>query len=152
MGSTSTDIAHFKGKLERAFETQIAQLAQMITTNTGDPRSPEQVAEGFLYIAIDNMANAIKKISIQRGHLQVNFAEAHRARYGFSVADKPLIVENIAVEIEEESVLIDDFQIVDQGRFLEEGTLNLLQSDPYPARNPTHRSQNLAGNGRFHRN
>jgi 5-oxoprolinase (ATP-hydrolysing) len=43
-------------------------LAGEIATATGDDRTPEQVAEGFLQIAIENMANAIKKISIQRGH------------------------------------------------------------------------------------
>ena len=31
-------------------------------------RSPEAVADGFLRIAVENMANAIKKISIQRGY------------------------------------------------------------------------------------
>src|SRR6056297_1396505 len=36
---------------------------------TGEaPRPPEDMAEGFLRIAVDNMANAIKKISVQRGH------------------------------------------------------------------------------------
>jgi 5-oxoprolinase (ATP-hydrolysing) len=40
------------------------QLAQTI----GDGRSPEQVAEGFVQIAVGNMANAIKQISVQRGH------------------------------------------------------------------------------------
>ena len=35
---------------------------------TGTPQSPEQVAEGFLRIAVANMANAIKFISVQRGH------------------------------------------------------------------------------------
>ena len=34
----------------------------------GDGRSPEQVAAGFLRIAVNNMADAIKKISVQRGH------------------------------------------------------------------------------------
>ena len=33
-----------------------------------DARSPEQVAEGFIEIAVGNMANAIKHISVQRGH------------------------------------------------------------------------------------
>ena len=31
-------------------------------------KSPEEVAEGFLTIAVENMANAIKKISVQRGY------------------------------------------------------------------------------------
>src|SRR5688572_23404060 len=33
-----------------------------------DGRSAEQVAEGFVQIAVGNMANAIKHISVQRGH------------------------------------------------------------------------------------
>ena len=44
-------------------------LAETIAKATGTPaQSPEQVAEGFLRIAVENMANAIKKISIQRGY------------------------------------------------------------------------------------
>ena len=35
---------------------------------TGNPSTPEAVAEGFLKIAVANMANAIKFISVQRGH------------------------------------------------------------------------------------
>ena len=34
----------------------------------GDGRAPEAVAEGFVTIAVENMANAIKKISVQRGY------------------------------------------------------------------------------------
>ena len=36
--------------------------------------APEEIAEGFLRIAIDNMANAIKKISVQRGHDVTGYA------------------------------------------------------------------------------
>ena len=44
-------------------------LAVEIAAATGNPvQPPEQVAEGFLRIAVENMANAIKKISVQRGH------------------------------------------------------------------------------------
>jgi 5-oxoprolinase (ATP-hydrolysing) len=43
-------------------------LAQEIEAATGRRMSPGQVAEGFLEIAIENMANAIKKISVQRGY------------------------------------------------------------------------------------
>jgi 5-oxoprolinase (ATP-hydrolysing) len=45
-----------------------AGLAAAITAATGDRRGPEQVAAGFLEIATANMANAIKKISVQRGY------------------------------------------------------------------------------------
>jgi len=43
---------------------QFVQMTQTIR----DGRSPEQVAEGFIQIAVGNMANAIKQISVQRGH------------------------------------------------------------------------------------
>ncbi|MGR3570988.1 hydantoinase B/oxoprolinase family protein [Brevirhabdus sp.] len=152
MGGTSTDVAHFDGQFERAFETQVAGVrmrAPMLRVHTvaagggsvlhADPgrfrigpdsagahpgpacyrnggpltvtdanvmlgklnpayfpalfgpgqdqpldretvaakfaeiaaregKSAEDVAEGFLRIAVENMANAIKKISVQRGH------------------------------------------------------------------------------------
>ena len=153
MGGTSTDVCHYNGELERAFETEVAGIrmrAPMMRIHTvaagggsilqykdsryqtgpqsaganpgpacyrrGGPlavtdanvmvgklrpeffpsifgrqqnepldrqivvshftrlaqeigsTSPEQVADGFLKIAIENMANAIKKISVQRGY------------------------------------------------------------------------------------
>ncbi|MFC3852604.1 hydantoinase B/oxoprolinase family protein [Salinispirillum marinum] len=43
-------------------------LAVEVKEKTGQDLTPEQVAEGFLSIAVDNMANAIKHISTQRGH------------------------------------------------------------------------------------
>ncbi|MDF5706168.1 MAG: hydantoinase/oxoprolinase family protein [Nostoc sp. S4] len=44
------------------------QLAQEIASVTGNHCTPEQVAAGFMAIAVENMANAIKKISLQRGY------------------------------------------------------------------------------------
>ncbi|HIK57448.1 MAG TPA: hydantoinase B/oxoprolinase family protein [Synechococcales cyanobacterium M55_K2018_004] len=49
-------------------QTKFTELAHEIREKTGDNRTPEQVAEGFLAIAVEKMANAIKKISIQRGY------------------------------------------------------------------------------------
>ena len=44
-------------------------LAARVREATGDPDvAPESVAEGFLDIAVANMANAIKKISVMQGH------------------------------------------------------------------------------------
>ncbi|MDR9427105.1 MAG: hydantoinase B/oxoprolinase family protein [Salibaculum sp.] len=152
MGGTSTDVAHFDGEFERAFETEVAGVrmrAPMLQVHTvaagggsilhaetgrfrvgpdsagADPgpacyrrggpltvtdanvmlgklqpdffppifgpaqdepldrdavaaafaeiaardgKTAEEVAEGFLRIAVENMANAIKKISVQRGY------------------------------------------------------------------------------------
>ncbi|MCZ8546120.1 hydantoinase B/oxoprolinase family protein [Mesorhizobium qingshengii] len=39
-----------------------------LAAEIGDGRPPEAVAEGFITIAVENMANAIKKISVQRGY------------------------------------------------------------------------------------
>ena len=47
---------------------KFSALAEEVSACTGEKHSPEQVAEGFLKIAVENMANAIKKISIQRGY------------------------------------------------------------------------------------
>ena len=44
-------------------------LADRIAAETGEARkSPEEVAEGFLTVAVENMARAIKKISVERGY------------------------------------------------------------------------------------
>lgn len=55
--------------LDRAIvQEKFADLTAMIQAQTSDRRSPEQVAQGFLAIAVEKMANAIKKISVQRGY------------------------------------------------------------------------------------
>jgi 5-oxoprolinase (ATP-hydrolysing) len=40
----------------------------------GDGRAPEAAADGFIRIAVENMANAIKKISVQRGYDVTEYA------------------------------------------------------------------------------
>ncbi|PHQ68899.1 MAG: 5-oxoprolinase [Sneathiella sp.] len=54
-------------------DAKFKALSQRIQEETGDTRSPEEVAEGFLFIAVQNMANAIKKISVQRGYDVTNY-------------------------------------------------------------------------------
>jgi 5-oxoprolinase (ATP-hydrolysing) len=56
-------------RLDRqAVERKFAEMAERIHAATGRRRTPEEVAEGFIEIAVGNMANAIKFISVQRGH------------------------------------------------------------------------------------
>jgi 5-oxoprolinase (ATP-hydrolysing) len=43
-------------------------LAAAIERATGQSKTPEEVAAGFVEIAVGNMAEAIKRISVQRGH------------------------------------------------------------------------------------
>jgi 5-oxoprolinase (ATP-hydrolysing) len=49
-------------------EEAVRRLFSSLTQEIGDGRTPEEVAEGFVQIAVGNMANAIKHISVQRGH------------------------------------------------------------------------------------
>jgi 5-oxoprolinase (ATP-hydrolysing) len=83
---TVTDCNVMLGKLQPAFfphvfgpradqpldrvvvATKFAALGAEIEAATGNRRTPVEVAEGFLRIAVENMANAIKQVSIQRGY------------------------------------------------------------------------------------
>ncbi len=51
-----------------AARRELAALHGKIVNKNNNLKSLEEVAEGFLQIAVENMANAIKKISVQRGH------------------------------------------------------------------------------------
>ncbi|NYE60240.1 5-oxoprolinase (ATP-hydrolyzing) [Duganella sp. 1224] len=53
---------------------RFSDMAKDIAAATGSATTPEQVAEGFLDIAVGNMANAIKQISVQRGHDVTEYA------------------------------------------------------------------------------
>ena len=49
-------------------------LTKKVNEASGESRTLEQVADGFLKIAVENMANAIKKISVQRGYDVTGYA------------------------------------------------------------------------------
>jgi 5-oxoprolinase (ATP-hydrolysing) len=49
-------------------QDRFAALAEEVSRATGEPFSAERVASGFLQVAVTNMANAIRKVSIERGH------------------------------------------------------------------------------------
>ena len=55
---------------DAAVREAFAQLAR----DVGDGRTPEDVADGFIRIAVENMAQAIKKISIERGYDVTRYA------------------------------------------------------------------------------
>src|SRR5437660_5117042 len=79
---TVTDANLMLGKIQPAFFPRVfgpngeqpldagvvAREFQKLTGAIGDGRSAEAVAEGYVQIAVGNMANAIKQISVQRGH------------------------------------------------------------------------------------
>lgn len=47
---------------------RFAELAAQVQAATGSTLGPEALAQGFLDVAVANMANAIKQISVQRGY------------------------------------------------------------------------------------
>jgi len=49
-------------------KSEFERMAAEVGAATHTDQRPEDIAEGFLAIAVDNMANAIKKISVQRGY------------------------------------------------------------------------------------
>ena len=53
-----------------AVRNAFTDLAQQV----GGGRKPEEIADGFIKIAVENMANAIKKISVQRGYDVTRYA------------------------------------------------------------------------------
>ena len=59
-----------------ASAARLRELTDAVTQAGGTERSPEETAEGLLAIAVADMANAIKAISIARGHDVTRFALA----------------------------------------------------------------------------
>jgi len=53
---------------------KFAALASEVARATGETKTPEDVAAGYLAIAVENMANAIKKISVERGYDVTRYA------------------------------------------------------------------------------
>ena len=49
-------------------------LARKVNGSLGGERASEEIADGFIKIAVENMANAIKKISVQRGYDVTRYA------------------------------------------------------------------------------
>ncbi len=54
---------------DAAVKTAFAEMAKDV-----GGKSPEEIADGFIKIAVENMANAIKKISVQRGYDVTRYA------------------------------------------------------------------------------
>ena len=57
-----------------AVRAKFTAMAAEVEAGTGISRTPEELADGFLRIAVENMANAIKKISVQRGYDVTDYA------------------------------------------------------------------------------
>ena len=56
------------GRDEPLDEEAVVRAFAALAAEIGDGRTPDEVADGCIRIAVENMANAIKKISVQRGY------------------------------------------------------------------------------------
>jgi len=59
---------------ERLDTETVRQKFAALAREIDDGRGEEETAEGFLRVAVENMANAIKKISVERGHDVTGYA------------------------------------------------------------------------------
>ena len=67
--------AIFGASQDQPLDSDVVENAfHELARDIADDRSPEEAADGFLRIAVENMANAIKKISIQRGYDVTEYA------------------------------------------------------------------------------
>lgn len=87
---TVTDCNLFLGRIDPAFFPAVfgpagdqpldraasRQRLEEVAATLPEPASLEDIAEGFLTIAVENMANAIRKISVARGHDVTTYALA----------------------------------------------------------------------------
>jgi 5-oxoprolinase (ATP-hydrolysing) len=85
---TVTDANIMTGKLQPEFfphifgpeqnetldESAVRKAFKSFARKLGGGRSPEEIADGFIKIAVENMANAIKTISVQRGYDVTEYA------------------------------------------------------------------------------
>ena len=85
------------GSLDVARTAELfSELSERIESDTGRPQSAHAVADGFLQIAVENMANAIKKISVQRGY---DVTEYTLACYGGAAGQHAcLVADSLGIE------------------------------------------------------
>ncbi len=87
-----------------ASEARLREVADTVERAIGRRMDLAEIAEGFLRIAVDNMANAIRKISIARGHDVTRYALAcfggaggqHACRVADSLGIERILVHPLA--------------------------------------------------------
>jgi 5-oxoprolinase (ATP-hydrolysing) len=57
-----------------AVRERFEALAREVAEATGEARSPEALAEGFLQVAVESMAHAIRHVSVRQGHDAADYA------------------------------------------------------------------------------
>jgi len=108
-------------------EKKFGELAEELRASTCKEHNAEEIAEGFLKIAVENMANAIKKISIQRGYDINNYAlccfggagAQHACRVADSLGLKKIIIHQLAGVLSAYGMGLADQRILKEHSFEE---------------------------------
>ena len=115
-----------------AVRERFAALAAEIGAATGRAQSAEQVAEGFLTVAIDTMANAIKHVSLTAGHDPAEFTLAcfggaggqHACRVAAALGIRTIFIDRFAGVLSAVGIGLA------QPRALRRGTLGQAHGEP----------------------
>ncbi len=99
-----------------------AALAAQVTEATGAPRRADELAAGFLKIAVERMANAIKQISVQRGHDVTRFSLCcfggaggqHAAQVADALGVPSVLIHPLAGVLSAYGIGVADLRVVQQ--------------------------------------
>ena len=99
-----------------------ATLAGQLAAATGERRGADELAAGYLRIAVERMANAIKQISVQRGHDVTRFTLCcfggaggqHAARVAESLGVRTVLIHPLAGVLSAYGIGVADLRVVRQ--------------------------------------
>src|SRR6185295_15066251 len=105
-----------------ATASAFSALATRIEQSTGESRAADELAAGFLKIAIERMANAIKQISVQRGHDVTRFALCcfggaggqHAAQVADALGVRTVLIHPLAGVLSAYGIGVADLRVVQQ--------------------------------------
>ena len=124
------------GSMDKSVETVIRQNP---TIHPGDVFALNAPYNGGTHLPDITVCTPV----FDDGGTDILFWAASRGHHADVGGVAPGSMSPLATHIEEEGVYIDNFKIVDRGRFREQDAYDLLKSAPYPARNPVQNVNDL---------
>ncbi|KKG15227.1 5-oxoprolinase [Methanosarcina sp. 2.H.T.1A.6] len=125
--------------VRRKFEKLAEEVSGERSTHESGVLTAEQAAEGFLSVAVENMANAIKKISVQRGYNIKEYTlccfggagAQHACRVADALGIKSIFIHPYAGVLSAYGMGLADQRLIKEqyiGAELSEGLINELKS------------------------
>ena len=105
-----------------ATASAFSALAATVAETTGESRGADELAAGFLKIAVERMANAIKQISVQRGHDVTRFSLCcfggaggqHAAQVADALGVRTVLIHPLAGVLSAYGIGVADVRVVQQ--------------------------------------